>query len=306
MRFLPKVYLWILIGLFLIVFPFVSHSTPEYAEQTGRDCKICHVEATGGDLTKAGEDFREDLRIKGKYRPLHPFQRVVRLIIGYLHLLTAIAWFGTILYVHILLKPAYAAKGLPRGELILGWLGIILLSITGIPLTIARIPTWDAFYTTRFGILLGIKIILFLIMVATATIVTFVIGPKLRKRSFQAPLEKKTRLTPEELSRFDGSEKKPAYVAYKGKIYDVTSSKLWVEGNHVRKHLAGNDLTEALRTAPHDEDKILGMPLVGEVITSEETKVRKPAHEKVFYFMAYMNLVFVFLITFVIALWRWW
>jgi predicted heme/steroid binding protein/uncharacterized membrane protein len=304
MRLPSKICLWILIGLFLIVFPLISHSTPEYAEQTGRDCKICHVEATGGDLTKAGEDFREDLRIKGKYRPLHPFQRVVRLIIGYLHLLTAIAWFGTILYVHILLKPAYAAKGLPKGELILGWLGIILLSITGIPLTIARIPAWDAFYTTRFGILLSIKIILFLIMVATATIVTFVIGPKLRKRSFQAPLEKKTRLTLEELSRFDGSEKKPAYIAYKANIYDVSSSKLWVEGNHVRKHLAGNELTEALRTAPHDEDKILGMPLVGELITSE-TKVQKPAHEKVFYFMAYMNLVFVFLITFVIALWKW-
>jgi predicted heme/steroid binding protein/uncharacterized membrane protein len=304
MRFLSKICLWILIGLFFIVSPFVSHSTPEYAEQTGRDCKICHVEATGGDLTKAGEDFREDLRIKGKYRPLHPFQRVIRLIIGYLHLLTAIAWFGTILYVHILLKPAYAAKGLPKGELILGWLGIILLSITGVPLTIARIPAWDAFYTTRFGILLSIKIILFLVMVTSAAAVTFVIGPKLRKRSSHAPLEKKTRLTLEELSRFDGSEKRPAYIAYEGRIYDVSSSKLWVEGNHIRKHLAGNDLTEALRTAPHDEDKILGMPLAGELITSEN-KVQKPAHEKVFYFMAYMNLVFVFLITFVIALWKW-
>ncbi len=112
MRFLSKICLWILIGLFLIVFPFVSHSTPEYAEQTGRDCKICHVEATGGDLTKAGEDFREDLRIKGKDRPLHPFQRVVRLIIGYLHLLTAIAWFGTILYVHILLETRLCGKRL--------------------------------------------------------------------------------------------------------------------------------------------------------------------------------------------------
>jgi hypothetical protein len=68
--------------------------------------------------------------------------------------------------------------------------------------------------------------------------------------------------------------------------------------------LAGNDLTEALRTAPHDEDKILGMPLVGELIASEK-KVQKAAHEKVFYFMAYMNLVLVFLITFVIALWKW-
>jgi len=304
MRFLPKICLWILIGLSFIALPSVSHSTPEYAEQTGRDCRICHVEATGGDLTRAGEDFREDLRIRGKFRPLHRFQRVVRLIIGYLHLLTAIAWFGTILYVHILLKPAYAAKGVPKGELILGWLGIILLSMTGVPLTIARISSWDAFYTTKFGILLSIKIILFLIMVASAAIATFVIGPRLKKRSSQAPLEKKTRFTLEELSRFDGNGKRPAYIAYKGKIHDVSASKLWIEGNHVRKHLAGNDLTEALRTAPHEEDKILGMPLVGELISSE-TRIQKPAHEKVFYFMAYTNLVFVFLITFVIALWKW-
>jgi predicted heme/steroid binding protein/uncharacterized membrane protein len=304
MRFLSKICLWILIGSFFVIFPSVSHSTPEYAEQTGRDCKICHVEATGGDLTKAGEDFREDMRTKGKYRPLHPLQRVVRLIIGYLHLLTAIMWFGTILYVHILLKPAYAAKGLPKGELILGWLGIILLSITGIPLTIARIPAWDAFYTTRFGILLSIKIILFLIMVTTAAIVTFVIGPKLRKKASQIPLEKKTRFTLEDLSPFDGGEKRPAYIAYKGKIYDVTSSKLWVEGNHVRKHLAGNDLTEALKTAPHGEEKIFQMPQVGE-LTYSAVRSEKPTQEKVFYFMAYMNLVFVFLITFVIALWKW-
>jgi len=304
MRFLSKIYFWILIGFFFIVIPFVSHSTPEYAEQTGHDCKICHVEATGGDLTKAGEDFREDMRIKGKFRPLHPIQRVVRLIIGYLHLLTAIAWFGTILYVHILLKPAYAAKGLPKGEMILGWLGIILLSITGVPLTIARIPAWDAFYTTRFGILLSVKIILFLVMVTSAAVVTFVIGPKLRKRRSQPPLEKKTRFTLEDLSQFNGTEKKPEYLDYKGKIYDVSGSKLWVEGNHVRKHLAGNDLTEALRIAPHDEDKVLGMRLIGELITSE-TKVQKSPHEKVFYFMAYMNLVFVFLITFIIALWKW-
>jgi predicted heme/steroid binding protein len=207
------------------------------------------------------------------------------LIIGYLHLLTAIAWFGTILYVHILLKPAYAAKGLPRGELILGWLGIILLSITGIPLTIARIPTWDAFYTTRFGILLSIKIILFLIMVTSAAVVTFVIGPKLRKRRSQPPAEKKSRFTLQELFQFDGSERRPAYIAYKGKIYDVSSSKLWVEGSHVRKHLAGNDLTETLKTAPHGEDKILAMPLIGELIASE-TKIQRSAHEKVFYFKA--------------------
>lgn len=263
------------------------------------------MEATGGKLTKAGEYFKEDLRLKGQYRPLHPIQKMIRLIIGYLHLLMAIAWFGTILYVHILLKPAYAAKGLPKGELILGWLGIIILSITGVLLTVSRMPTWEAFYTTRFGILLSIKLILFFIMVSSAAMVTFVIGPKLRRRTAQPLLEQKMKYTMEELSRFDGGEKRPTYIAYKGKLYDVSSSKLWVEGNHVRKHLAGNDLTEALNTAPHGEEKVLQMPLVGELLPVS-AKMEKTPHEKIFYFMAYMNLIFVFLITFIIALWRWW
>lgn len=296
----------ILILFFLITLLFIPdiNATPEYAEQTKLDCLRCHEEATGGKLTKAGEYFRNELKAKGLYRPLKPFQKVVRLIIGYLHLITAIAWFGTILYVHILLKPAYAAKGLPKGELILGWVGIIILSITGTLLTISRIPTWEAFYTTRFGILLGIKIILFAIMVTTAIIVTFFIGPKLKNQKSMNLSIKKSKLTVTELSSFDGKDGRSAYFAYKGKIYDVTSSILWKDGSHMKKHLAGQDLTEMLKTAPHGEEKIFEMHEVGELLPSG-SKVEKSSHEKLFYFMAYMNLVFVFLITFIIALWRW-
>jgi len=297
--------LLILILLFLFALPATSHSNPEYAKQTGFECKVCHVDATGGKLTKDGEDFKEDLRAKGLYRPLSKVQKVVRLIIGYLHLLTAIAWFGTIFYVHILLKPAYAAKGLPKGELILGWLGIIILSITGVLLTISRIPTWKMLYTTRFGMLLSLKIILFAIMAASAAIVTFVIGPRIRKQRAQISAQPKTRMTLDDLRHFDGAENRPAYFAYQGKVYDVCLSKVWKGGTHFKKHHAGDDLTDILKTAPHDEDKILKMPVVAELVPLE-TKVEKPAHEKVFYFMACMNLIFVFLITFVIALWRWW
>jgi predicted heme/steroid binding protein/uncharacterized membrane protein len=301
-----RVVLLILLFFILPFSPSVSHSTPEYAEQTGLECQKCHTDPSGGNkLTKAGEDFKEDLKAKGLYRPLRPIQKVVRLIIGYLHLLTAIAWFGTILYVHILLKPAYAAKGLPKGELILGWLGIIILSVTGTLLTIARIPAWEIFYTTRFGILLSIKIFLFLIMVSTAAIVTFVIGPKIRKQRISISIQPKSRLTPEELHHFDGTEKRPAYFAYKGKVYDVCLSKFWKGGTHFKKHHAGSDLTDILSTAPHGEEKILQMPEVAELLPLE-TKIEKPIYEKVFYFMAYMNLIFVFLITFTIALWRWW
>jgi len=299
-----KSHLLISLLLMVIALPSLCLATPEYAGQTGFECKTCHVDGTGGKLTKDGENFKEDLKTKGLYRSLSTIQKVVRLIIGYLHLLTAIAWFGTIFYVHILLKPAYAAKGLPKGELILGWLGIIIMAVTGTLLTISRIPAWNMFYTTRFGILLSVKIILFLIMAASAAVVTFVIGPRIRKQRAQIPTQPKTRMTLDDLRHFDGVEGRPSYFAYKGKVYDVCLSKVWKGGAHFKKHHAGDDLTDILKTAPHDEDKILKMPVVAELIPLE-TKLEKPTHEKAFYFMAYMNLIFVFLITFIIALWRW-
>ncbi|HYA27055.1 MAG TPA: CopD family protein, partial [Thermodesulfovibrionales bacterium] len=253
------------ITLLVISFSFLpgvlANATTDYARQTGLECKECHVAAIGGGpLTKEGAKFLEEMKVKGLYRPLSEAQKVVRFIIGYVHLITAIAWFGTILYVHILLKPAYAARGLPKGELFLGWLSIIILSITGVLLTIARIPTWKVLFTTRFGILLSIKISLFLIMVATAFIVTFFVGPRLKrklKKRWENDIKMgKQDLTLQELHSFDGREGRPAFIAYNGTIYDVSASKLWRGGSHARKHLAGHDLTEALKTAPHAEDRI--------------------------------------------------
>lgn len=290
--------------------PSLSSATTEYARQTGFKCNECHVETTGGGkLTKEGEAFRDDLKVKGVYRPLTKTQKAVRFIIGYIHLFFAIAWFGTILYVHILLKPAYASKGLPKGELLLGWLSITILAVTGFLLSISRIPSWKMLYTTRFGMLLSIKVILFLIMVSTAVIVTTYIGPKMRRKwgvKEKVDVSKSKRdLTPEELHSFDGKEGNPAYIAYNGIIYDVTGSRLWKNGSHLLKHLAGHDLTDALKTAPHGEEKIISMPQAGRLIPSEG-KSTVPFYERLFYFFAYMNLVLVFLIIFVIALWRWW
>jgi len=85
----------------------------------------------------------------------------------------------------------------------------------------------------------------------------------------------------------------------------VTRSRLWKNGSHVMKHAAGNDLTDFLKSAPHGEDKILTLPQVGKLLVAE-AKSRRPFHERLFYFFAYMNLVLVFVITFIIALWRWW
>jgi predicted heme/steroid binding protein/uncharacterized membrane protein len=65
------------------------------------------------------------------------------------------------------------------------------------------------------------------------------------------------------LAQFDGRDGKPAYIAYKGRVYDVTDSKLWHGGLHMKRHQAGSDLTDSLSAAPHDNEVLSRYPQVG-------------------------------------------
>src|SRR5574341_111678 len=71
--------------------------------------------------------------------------------------------------------------------------------------------------------------------------------------------------TIEELKEYDGKEGKPAYAAFKGKVYDVSNSKLWKNGIHAGKHFAGVDLTESMLSAPHGEEILIKFSLAGEL-----------------------------------------
>ena len=66
-----------------------------------------------------------------------------------------------------------------------------------------------------------------------------------------------------ELEKYDGNEGRPVYVAYKGKVYDVTDSKLWRNGLHMKRHHAGADLTADIQGAPHEPDVLDRYPQVG-------------------------------------------
>jgi len=292
--------------LILLLFPSPGIGTEEYAARTGRECRVCHLDpAGGGELTLAGESFRRTLPSAERERGgTAGWRHTVHFLAGFLHLFTAVLWFGTILYVHLLLKPSYAAHGLPRGELIVGWGSIGLIALTGAILAVFRIHSPADLFETRFGILLLAKIGIFLVMTGTAVIVTFVVGPRLKRK--QGAVDRVSRdMTAEELSRFDGKEGRPAYFAFRGRIYDATGSRLWKAGNHVGRHPAGFDLTDALKQAPHGEEKILSMPPVGALIAVKNTE-KAPVHLRAFYFMTYFNLVLVFGVLLIIALWRWW
>ena len=67
----------------------------------------------------------------------------------------------------------------------------------------------------------------------------------------------------EELAAYNGKNGAPAYVGYKGKIYDVSDSFLWKNGDHQVFHTAGEDLTASLEQAPHGADLLEKFPVVG-------------------------------------------
>lgn len=307
---MPKVITHIFIGLLLLVaFVFCQTqeacATEEYAAQTGQTCAVCHLDPSGGgELTAAGKAFFAERSTKTESPKTSLLSKGFRLLVGYIHFLTAVFWFGTILYVHLVLKPAYAASGLPRGELRVGIVSMVLMGVTGAILTFYRINSFDALIQTRFGILLLVKVSLYLVMVISAIFVITVIGPRLKaKRNDPVSGPTSGYLTLDELASCDGKDGRPAYFAYEGKVYDATESRFWKQGVHMGRHNAGTDLTDALKQAPHGQEKVSAMRAVGSLVVVGKQK--KALHERVFFFMAYMNLTIVMVIILILALWRW-
>ena len=70
--------------------------------------------------------------------------------------------------------------------------------------------------------------------------------------------------SPQELAKNDGKNGAPAYVAYRGIVYDVTTSPLWTMGSHQGMHESGKDLTDDLESmAPHGTEVLGRCPQVG-------------------------------------------
>lgn len=74
--------------------------------------------------------------------------------------------------------------------------------------------------------------------------------------------------TPAQLALRNGQDKPLVWVAYKGLIYDVTTSRLWREGKHY-EHWAGQDLTDELPDAPHTDQVFDKFKPVGRLAPSQ-------------------------------------
>ena len=82
--------------------------------------------------------------------------------------------------------------------------------------------------------------------------------------------------SPEELAEYNGQNGKPTYVVHSGKVYDVSESKLWKGGMHMRRHNAGTDLTTDIQAAPHGADLLDRYPQVGTLKKEETPEVKLP------------------------------
>ncbi len=71
--------------------------------------------------------------------------------------------------------------------------------------------------------------------------------------------------TRSQLALRNGQDRDEIWVAYKGLIYDVTTSRLWRNGKHY-EHWAGQDLSEELeQDAPHTHHVFDKFQVVGKL-----------------------------------------
>jgi predicted heme/steroid binding protein len=74
------------------------------------------------------------------------------------------------------------------------------------------------------------------------------------------------KITTAELAENNGQDSKPAYIAFRGKVYDVSESAFWLYGDHMGSHKAGKDLTSELELAPHREEVFQRIKEVGVLV----------------------------------------
>ena len=86
---------------------------------------------------------------------------------------------------------------------------------------------------------------------------------KSSEKNAKAPEVELKKLNLEELKQYNGQAGKPAYLIFEGKVYDVTDSSSWQAGNHRGVHQAGQDLTQAIKTAPHGKEVLSKVKQVG-------------------------------------------
>ncbi len=269
-NYVPVIYSLLALSCLYVV---ALNATEEYARDSGKNCIACHENSAGGGKLNLDGQFylnrilREDAigPAKSMYQPW------LRISIGFLHMLAGVFWIGSMLYILLLAKTPYALRGPVKNEIRYVLITIILIGLTGTYLMFQRYPAFENLVDFWSSRLLILKIGLYLLMIVLSAILYGFIIPHLRKKA--APAADRhigKAITIKDLRLFDGRYNRPAYIGYMGKIYNVTPSRYWSNGEHFFRHYAGQDLTSFLKDAPHGEENILHMTLVGEIMEKQK------------------------------------
>ena len=292
-----------------ILLPSTAGARPEYAQLTGNPCSACHVSPQGGGTLKPeGEEFREqlknlDIAVDPALR-VSMGQRLLHLALWLVHIPFGAAWVGLFLYTF---GPALRKKKLviPSGPYTRQIIyGMIVTLVTGPLMVVTRMKMVPGLFTTRFGLLLLVKIIAALALTAATAALLWHTKIRLARkyRSLAKTLDSgaELELSPDDLLLFSGSDKRKALVAVGGRIYDVTGRNLWRRGIHPGGHRSGHDLTNAFKGAPHGREVFERIKPVGSMIDGDAPRGRGPLSWAVTLGFAASGVILL-----VVVLWRW-
>ena len=289
-----------------------AQSMPQFASATNRACSHCHLSALGGgSLTPGGEAFRESLRSSDP--PIDPKllvssgQRLLNMALYLIHILFGVTWVGLFLFLFLPAALRHRAfPVLPKGYLRQMWYGVAAIAVTGPFLTYFRSRFIPGFFTTRFGILLMVKILAAISLFAATAYISWhlVIYARSRYRKLAKDLDGQHTLvlSNSDLALFTGKGKRRSLFVYEGKIYDASGRDLWRKGMHPGGHTAGADLSGELKKAPHGPEVMGRLPEVG-ILSKEPSETERKV--RLFIRGAYLGLFACLVIMIVAASWRW-
>jgi predicted heme/steroid binding protein len=88
----------------------------------------------------------------------------------------------------------------------------------------------------------------------------------------QAQTDKQLVFNTSELSEYDGKSGNNCYVAVSGRVYEISNSNKWINGDHLDSDgqaSCGRDLTEAMAASPHGISILTTSPKVKQIGTLE-------------------------------------
>jgi predicted heme/steroid binding protein len=282
-----------LILVFISVLIQPVFASPEFSGQTGQACSACHKNPDGGGaLTLRGERYKADGFFWGEVDHSLWGTRLLKTILGFLHLIFGVVWFGSIVYVHLIIKPASLIGGMPKSEKLMGRICILMVGLTGIGLTLVKVQAPRELWTTSFGVIWIIKVSVYSLMVVIAAVATTAIDRRLRRAG-----------RTDAKAKADGKDGRPAHIIFEGRWYDVTDSKAWKGGVHMARHFAATDLTEAMAKAPHGTEVLERVKDLGPEESPHPAETDRVL--KLFVGLAYFVLFCVFVVLLCVAWWKW-